>query len=187
MIILALDSSHQTQSLCIFDSRRSQILASHEGNNKSSQLIPVLAKLLEKSTLKIQNIDLILINLGPGSFTGIRSSLTITKTLGAELNPKIIGINNFELIRFEKKISSKQKFCINAGKNDYFISLNDNYEDLKMNFFSLENLGLETVEFNQNNSARLMIDYFLSLENPKFINYQALKPYYLREPSINKK
>lgn len=186
MIILAIDSSRQTQSICLFDSRQSKTLAIYEKTNKSSQLISILADLLKECQMKIQDINLILVNIGPGSFTGIRSALTIIKTLAAELNLEIFAANNFELIRFEKNLAIDQALCISAGKNDYFISINNDYNNLEKNFFSLGRCDHQLLGFNQSNGAKLLVEYFLSLKNPNLINYLKLEPYYLREPSINK-
>lgn len=183
MLILALDSSHQTQSLAVFDNNEQRFIIETQQQSKSSQLISLLVEAFQKANLKPQDIGLLACSVGPGSFTGIRSTITIIKTLAAELELKIHAVNNFELVRFENQLSDNDPVVIAAGKNDYFISLDSNYSNLETNYFSLESNGHKIYELQESNIASLIIKT-LNTQSALF-NYKELQPYYLREPSIN--
>ncbi len=184
MLILAIDSSNQAQSLAVFDDIEQRFIIEAQQQSKSSQLISLLVESFQKAGLRPQNIGLVACSVGPGSFTGIRSSITLIKTLAAELDLKIYAVNNFDLIRFENQLSDSDPLAIAAGKNDYFISLDTDYNNLATNYFSLESYGHKVYELQEPNIAKLIIKKF-NTEGKALINYKNLQAYYLREPSIN--
>jgi tRNA threonylcarbamoyl adenosine modification protein YeaZ len=183
MLILALDSSSQSQSLAVFDDIKQSFIIDTRRQSQSSQLISLLAESFQKADLKPQDLGLLACSVGPGSFTGIRSTITIIKTLAAELNLEIYTVNNFQLVRFENQLNESDPIAIAAGKNDYFISLNADYANLETNFFSLESNGHKVYELRERNISKLIIETFNATQS--LINYKVLEPYYLREPSIN--
>lgn len=160
-------------------------VASFTEENKSSQLMPALVNLFEQAAIKPQELGLLACSIGPGSFTGLRTALTIVKTMAAELDLEIFAINNFELLRLQHGIAADQPIVMNAGKNDYFVSLDSDYANPETNFFSLEIQEHKLLDFGEVNSAELIIDCMQKQPSYKLLKYQELEPYYLREPSVN--
>lgn len=64
----------------------------------SAMLIPAIQDLLKEAELSIQELTALAVNLGPGSFTGIRTGITTVRTLGQFLNVTIYGFNMFEIL-----------------------------------------------------------------------------------------
>lgn len=180
MLILTLDSSRQKQSYSLYETESKIFLLTKILEAKSSSLLANLISDFEKQEIDIQTIDLIGINIGPGSFTGIRTGISIAKTLSLELQIKLCPINNFELVRFESKSSSP--LALRAGLNDYFISLDEDYDNLETNFYNSNLQGLEIYEFQNPNISQIMTELILS----KGCVQKTLSPYYLREPSLGK-
>jgi tRNA threonylcarbamoyladenosine biosynthesis protein TsaB len=54
-------------------------------------ILPLIEELLEKNNLTTKNIHAIEINIGPGSFTGLRVGVTIANTLGYSLKIPVNG------------------------------------------------------------------------------------------------
>lgn len=79
------------------------IFSHQEGVNAqrthSSLLLPMLAQCLAQNSLTMADVTQIAVNLGPGSFTGIRSGLSVVRAFGQFL-PKvqIYPFNAFEQI-----------------------------------------------------------------------------------------
>lgn len=186
-MILSIDTSRNKQSMTVFDTEADRFIT-QSFQAKSSFFVADLLKTLDAEKISPSDISLLATTMGPGSFTGIRTGISIVKTLASELYLEIFAVNNFELIRYEKNYSGP--FAIHAGLNDYYVSLNDDYANLEKNFFSYKLGNLELYDFEESTCvSELLIKLFLERQaaNPALISYSELKPYYLREPSIGKK
>jgi tRNA threonylcarbamoyladenosine biosynthesis protein TsaB len=64
----------------------------------SAMLIPAIQDLLREANSGIQDLTALAVNLGPGSFTGIRTGITTARTMGQFLNLPVYGFNAFELL-----------------------------------------------------------------------------------------
>lgn len=62
------------------------------GSSRFSNLMPSLQDLLVKVGLRPQNLDALIVGLGPGSFTGIRVGLAVAKGLAESLAIPIVGV-----------------------------------------------------------------------------------------------
>ncbi len=189
MKILAIDSSRKTVSFVIWDQETQSTIVNQSQQSQSSTLLNSLIESCNSTQFNIQELNLLLVSIGPGSFTGIRNALSICKTLATQLELPFIAFNNFELLRFQHKHTTP--LAIKAGTNDYFISLDNNYADLRSNFYSLElDPSIPIYEADLVNFSELMIDYLQkdpSILKKQTKDYTQLKPYYLREPSIGSK
>ena len=62
---------------------------------KAQIVLPLINELLNKNKLTVYELNSIKVNLGPGSFTGLRVGVTIANTLGSWLkipvNGKLVG------------------------------------------------------------------------------------------------
>ena len=67
-------------------------------NYHSLYLIKDIKKIFEQNNYKFEDLDALGVNLGPGSFTGIRVALTIAKVMAGELNLPLIGLNTSEIL-----------------------------------------------------------------------------------------
>ena len=90
----------------------------HEGI--AEHLDEITQKILKKTNLKLTDIDLIIINQGPGSHTGIRMGLAFIKAISQILNIPIVGIPDSD---DPKKliIEGYKKFKVQGG--DDFVKL----------------------------------------------------------------
>lgn len=58
---------------------------------KSEAALPLIDKLLKENKLSLNQIDEINVNIGPGSYTGLRVGVAIANTLGAFLKIPVNG------------------------------------------------------------------------------------------------
>lgn len=86
----------------------------------SAYLIQEIANLLKKHNLKMSDINGIGINIGPGSFTGIRACTTVGRIIAQQLNLPLIAVSSLEIL---SKINKKGEAIISldARKNSAFI------------------------------------------------------------------
>tara|TARA_B110000467_G_C18171330_1_gene395341 strand:+ start:94 stop:513 length:420 start_codon:yes stop_codon:yes gene_type:complete len=62
-----------------------------------------LLTITKKHNLKIDKTLSIIVNVGPGSFSAIRTSLTVAKGLQLSRGAKLYGYNNSDLVEFNLK------------------------------------------------------------------------------------
>jgi len=76
---------------------------------QSEDLLLAIEGILRKEKLKLQDIKKILVNQGPGSYTGVRVGVTVANTLGWSLNIPVFGYKEGELeIALAKIAKSKE-------------------------------------------------------------------------------
>lgn len=70
----------------------------HKGLIHGRLLVPALDRLLNKVKWRKDKIDLVAVDIGPGSYTGLRVGLAIAKTLSFLLNTKIVGVSSLDAL-----------------------------------------------------------------------------------------
>ena len=68
----------------------------------SALLIPTIEKALKRVGISVQDLDAVCVNIGPGSFTGIRTGIASVRTLAQflpKLSETIYAFNAFEILR----------------------------------------------------------------------------------------
>jgi len=65
---------------------------------QSDLIIPTLSHLLKKSRVGKKEISLVAVDIGPGSFTGVRMGVATARTLGQALKVPVVGISSLEII-----------------------------------------------------------------------------------------
>ncbi len=108
-MILGIDCSNGL-NLIFFDKRK--IYYNYNNNkitNTSEILIKKIENILKKINKNYNDFSKIIIINGPGSFTGIRCSITFAKMMRISLSIPIYGYTKFELANFFLKTKSKNK------------------------------------------------------------------------------
>jgi tRNA threonylcarbamoyl adenosine modification protein YeaZ len=73
--------------------------------HQSEELLPAIDKLLKQSKIKTENLGLIIVCIGPGSFTGIRVGVATANAMAFGLDVPIIGIKakNKSIVRITQE------------------------------------------------------------------------------------
>ncbi len=110
MKILTFDTGTETMYVTIGTDSTVEvckILETTEKSYNSAHLIPVIIELLKGQNITAKDIEAIGVNIGPGSFTGIRASATVAKVMANRLDIPVVGVSSLELYS-----------CLNtSGKN----------------------------------------------------------------------
>lgn len=136
MKILCVDTSSKLCSVAILEN--TNLIKKIELNNgltHSESLMPLIQKIFEDCNLSLKDIDLLVSNIGPGSFTGIRIGIATVKAFSDSLNIPCVGISSLEVLAYN--ISTDGLICSTIDcKNDncYFALYelkNGNYKVLE--------------------------------------------------------
>lgn len=101
MITLAFDTCLDKMYAVL--KKDGKILASkvveNTGNKyHSAFLISTLQEIMSLNDVKPQDVNLIAVNIGPGSFTGIRACVTVARVMAQQLDCKAVGVSSLEIL-----------------------------------------------------------------------------------------
>lgn len=97
MKILAIDTSSAICSTAILEDDK--VIDENNldnGRTHSENLMPLIDELLKRNELSINDIELLVCAVGPGSFTGIRIGVATIKPIAEILGIKIASVNSLE-------------------------------------------------------------------------------------------
>ena len=115
MIDILIDSSASYLTVGICDENHVIDSISYEAwQAQSEHMIPELEKLFLKHGFTKEDIHGVIFSNGPGSYTGIRISLTIAKILAAALNVKVYPVSSLRVL----KCKNKPSICLINARSD---------------------------------------------------------------------
>ena len=98
---------------------KSEIIFSDGENYHSAYLISTIAKVLKEAGLEPKDLDMIITDIGPGSFTGIRACVTVARVLAQQLNIKAVGVSSLEIL--SKILGDNDLVALDARKNKAYV------------------------------------------------------------------
>lgn len=102
MKILSIDTSSKFLSIALAENEAIIREGSHLLDRKhSSELIPKISQLLNEAGFSIKEIDVFIVGLGPGSFTGLRIGVSVVKGFGLTLKKPCIGVASIDALALE--------------------------------------------------------------------------------------
>lgn len=92
MNTLFIDTSSNTEVSVGLEIGGKTFVEKRQLDRKKAQVVlPMIDSLLKTHQIKLENIEAVEVNVGPGSFTGLRVGVSIANTLSKELNIPING------------------------------------------------------------------------------------------------
>jgi tRNA threonylcarbamoyladenosine biosynthesis protein TsaB len=129
--LLAIDTATNACSVALFED--GALIASNYaeiGRGHAEKLIPAIKQLPNRG-----KADKILVNCGPGSFTGVRIGISAAKALALAWGAEIQGYCCLALVaaQAQKKLDTPRPICVTmlAGHGEYFLqNFDDNGEPI---------------------------------------------------------
>ena len=98
-VIIVIDtSSNKNVSVGLEIEGKNYLMDQSLDKQKAQAVLPMIEKLLKEHKLSLKDLTEIKVNLGTGSFTGLRVGVTIANTLGMFLKIPINGKKIGELV-----------------------------------------------------------------------------------------
>ncbi|MCX7910826.1 MAG: tRNA (adenosine(37)-N6)-threonylcarbamoyltransferase complex dimerization subunit type 1 TsaB [Endomicrobia bacterium] len=152
--ILSVDTSSWILSMSIYKNNNFY-KKNIKTQDHSDTLFRCLDVMLKKTKLSIKDLNYVGVNIGPGSFTGLRVGLSFVKTLALELNLEVICVNSFDILMYE--FMKKSRIC---NKKDEIIAL---FPSVKNEFYFcrylIDNKNSKVVEIGYRKIQELIKNY----------------------------
>lgn len=116
MRYLIIDTVLDTAVYAIRADDKDYIQTSPKGDRHSESALKYIDKVLCDAGLTLKDIDVFGINVGPGSFTGVRIGMSILKGFLAGTSKKVVAYNSLEVIGYKRTGTA----LIRASRDDYF-------------------------------------------------------------------
>lgn len=170
MKILSLDTASSICTVAILEDKNLiKKIDLDDGLTHSEKLLPMIKQILNETNLQLNNIDLLVCDKGPGSFTGIRIGVATIMAFSDSLNIKSIGISS--LLSLAYNIKSDGIICslIDAKNSNCYFGL---YELKNGKYSLLEDLKIDNI----NNILQSLKKYSLPITfvGTGVISYQNL-------------
>ncbi len=126
MIILAMETSTQLGGVALI--KNGQVIAAEcslRQKSHSEVLNKFVQNCLEKTNLKLTDIDAFAVGQGPGSFTGIRVAASAGKSFSYVYNKPLVAIDSLVLLAASVESKLPVLSIINAYKNMVYFGLFD--------------------------------------------------------------
>lgn len=181
-----------------------------DSNARHSETSLIFAdEALKDAGIEIEDIDVVAVNLGPGSFTGIRIGVALAKgLLCATENMRAVRFDSFEPIipRLCERCESfaggcvngqemgsckdcgcdvNGRVCIESGKNDFYVCEVKNGEEFELKTYAYSKEELEKdkncVIFDNDYKVEELIKCTINkIDNNQFCDMKDLEPVYLK-------
>ena len=113
MLTLGIDTSGKTASAALFDADNEVFLAGtslYTQKTHSQVIMPIVKDILAQAGKTVDDIDLIAVADGPGSYTGLRIGVAAVKAMGFALDCKCCGVSTLEALAYNN-IAHKGTIC----------------------------------------------------------------------------
>lgn len=144
-------------------------LTLNNGLTHSETLMPIIKQILDETNLKLHNMDLLVSDIGPGSFTGIRIGISTIKAFADSLGVKTIGINSLEALSYNVKTPSVICSLIDAKKNNVYSQI---FENDEKNHIIRKSASFENIDELLLELKNLKLNYNLTFVGNGSINYK---------------
>lgn len=176
MKLLTIDSTLNRLYLSIGDANffESKIIESDQKKYHSAYIASGVVELLKNHNLEVKNLDAVAVNIGPGSFTGIRVGMTFARVVAQAHNLKTVGISSLEVLSVLNKSKKPALVLMDARKGKAYAGIFGS-EQLEPCALELEN----ALEFAQSDQYCVIADKNMTkllLENDIMaLNYEESK------------
>ena len=181
MNILAFDTVSSSFSIALKSDDSIIEISKENIKNHNSELIPILDDFLKENKLSLDNIDCIILGIGPGSFTSIRIAFATIKSICYAKNIKIIGVSSLEsLYQNIKSFEGLKLALIEARKGNVYANIYKDDKKIKENLDLTYNEIIDLIDSisNKNEIITLCGDGFS--KNKEFF-LESLKNYKIND------
>lgn len=92
----------------------------------SAFLVSTIKGILEQNNLKMPDISALGVNIGPGSFTGLRASVTVARVLAQQLDIPVAGVPSMQIYSMLNTTNNPALCLMDARRGMAFVGIYNN-------------------------------------------------------------
>jgi tRNA threonylcarbamoyladenosine biosynthesis protein TsaB len=127
MYLLATDTSGREGSIALArcDGDACEVIetVSLEGGTFSAMLVPQIADLLSRHKIDKNDLTVLAVVVGPGSFTGLRIGLAAIKGLAEILKLPAVPLSLLDVMAARAKSSGRLVVAMDAGRGEFYVAV----------------------------------------------------------------
>lgn len=181
MKLLSIDTASNVCGVSILEDKNLICkLDTDTGRTHSENLMPMIENAFSKTSLSLKDIDLIICDKGPGSFTGIRIGVATAKAFHDSMNIPCVGVSSLESLAYNVKSNGYICSILDCkNENCYFAiyKLNDGIyteiikpsADTVQNFLTILKNYEDTITFVGDGALTYQNEISLAITNACFV------------------
>ena len=155
MKILSIDTASNLCTVAVLENEIClKELIVDDARNHSEKIMPVIEQVLSETQFSLKDIDLIVCDKGPGSFTGIRIGVGTVLAFRDSLNIKCIGISSLEVLAYNTHMTGIVCSLIDAKNDNVYFGL--------FNFENEQIIQIDNLEFKNINDIIPILNKYTS-------------------------
>lgn len=180
---LFLDTISPQNALILFDDDR-KIISEYFFDvrlNESTRLIEEFDAFLQKNNLVYADLENIVVVNGPGSFTGVRTTVLLVNTINFVIKKNITPITYFELFQeypIIKTSSKRDVFLKKSFSDDIEVISNETLKE----YLNTKSITRYFWDFEWSDSK---VSYENIIKNISFADKKQIEPFYFKKPNIS--
>jgi len=123
MKILALEFSSSRRSVAVLDAKGAVLGTSSQINGRDS--ISLVEQALAQAGAQREEIEVLAVGLGPGSYAGIRGALALAQGWQVGRNVKVLGVSSVDCLAADAQraqIFGEVNIVIDAQRNEFYLA-----------------------------------------------------------------
>lgn len=130
MKILSIDTSSKLCNVAILeDTTLIKKIELDNGLTHSETLMMLIKQILNDCNLKLTDINLLVCDIGPGSFTGLRIGVATVKAFYDSLNIPCVGISSLEVLAYYMEDDGMVCTSIDARNNNCYFAIYEHTDE----------------------------------------------------------
>ena len=202
MTILALEFSTEQRSVALLRHGGAPVSAVETGGFRVTNAFSLIEQVLADAKMTREEIEVIAVGLGPGSYTGIRAAIAVAQGWQLARDVKLLGVGSVEAIAVRaqaEKIFGRVNVVVDAQRGEFYLAAWDISAETRVAVSPLKIvLAAEIAEHVRAGewcvgpaAAKVLFPDAatvarLAAEQAVFVPGETLEPVYLRETTFVK-
>ncbi len=124
--VLAFDTALNGCAVCVYHAEGAEIRLFETEREQAARLVPLIQEAMESCGVSFSDLGLIVTSIGPGSFTGLRISLSTARAFGLSLGIPVHGLNSMAVMAASCSIEGDKAdklVLLETKRSDYYAQL----------------------------------------------------------------